>query len=170
MNKQKQNGYSLVEIIVYLAIFSAISVLVINSFIVVASSFSATRTNRDLLESGSKSIERMAREIRQATSVDVTNSVLATSPGVLQLNSVDSSGTAVLIKFNVLNGALNMYEGGNLVGNILGQNITASSLIFRRISSANGEAVKIELTLTDSISKDSQTANFYDTIILRGKY
>lgn len=170
MKNNKQNGYSLVEIVVYLAIFTSLSVLVINSFIVVASSFSTTRTNRDLLESGSTSIERIAREIRQATSVDIVNSTLGSSPGVLQLNSVDSSGNTVLIKFSVSNGALNLYEAGTLVGNILGQNITVNSLIFRRISTTNGEAVKIEMRLTDSTSKNSESANFYDTIILRGRY
>ena len=170
MYKQRNKGYSLIEMIVYLAIFTSVSVLVINSFIIVLGSFSATRTNRDLLESGAVVVERIAREIRQAESVDVANSTLGSSPGALQLNSNNSGGTPVIIEFRIVNGALNLYEDDLLVGNLLGQNISVTSLIFRRISTTNGEGVKIELTLQDSISKNLQTASFYNTIILRGGY
>lgn len=170
MYKSKKNGYSIVEIIVYLAIFTTLSVLVINSFIVVLGSFNNTQTNRDLLESGSAVIERVSREIRQAKSIDVVGSVLASSPGALQLNSTTSSGTTTIMKFSVASGALNLYQDGTLVGNLLGQNVSVTTLIFRRIVTTNGEAVKIELTLEDTRSKSSISANFYNTIILRGAY
>ncbi len=170
MKKYKKNGYTLAEMIVYLSIFTVMSIAVINSLIVVMNSFNTTRTNRDLLESASSSIERMSREIRQAKSIDTTNSSLDTDPGVLQLNSTDSSGNSTLIKFSTSNGALNLYQGGVLTGNLLGQNITVTSLVFRRINTTVGEAVKIEMTLEDTASKDQKTSNFYDTIILRGEY
>ena len=170
MKKIKKNGYSLVEIIVYLAIFTTLSVLVINSFVIVLCAFNTTRSNRNLLESGSLAMERISREIRQASSVDIANSVMGSNPGVLQLNSTNSVGTAMIVKFVVGNGALNIYKDGVLVGNLLGQNILVDNLIFRRITTINGEAVKIELTLEDSGSKISRLENFYDTIILRGAY
>ena len=170
MNIQKKNGYSIVEILVYLAIFTTMSVIVINYFIVVLGSFHVTRTNRDLLESGAISMERIAREIRQADSVDVANSTLSSSPGVLQLNSTNSSGTPMIIKFSVTNGALNLYENGSLIGNLLGQNVAVTTLMFRRVTTTNGEAVKIELTLQDTESDNNQSENFYNTIILRGGY
>ncbi|MEK7585745.1 MAG: hypothetical protein AAB477_00725 [Patescibacteria group bacterium] len=170
MNKKYKSGYSIAEIIVYLAVFTLLSITVINSFIVVLGSYNNTRTNRDLLESGSAVIERVSREIRQAKNIDVVNSTLASSPGVLQLNSTTSGGTAMVIKFSVTSGALNLYQDGTLIGNLLGQNVSATALIFRRIVTTNGEAVKIELTLQDTRSKTSLSANFYDTIILRGAY
>ena len=170
MKKIKKNGYSLVEIIVYLAIFTTLSVLVINSFVIVLGAFNTTRSNRNLLESGSLAMERISREIRQASSVDIANSVMGSNPGVLQLNSTNSAGTTMIMKFVVGNGALNISKDGVLIGNLLGQNILVDNLIFRRITTTNGEAVKIELTLEDSGSKISRLENFYDTIILRGAY
>ncbi len=171
MYKQKKNGYSIIEIIVDLAIFVTLSVLVINSFIVVLASYNATRSNRDLLESGSTTMERISREIRQAKNVDVVNSTLNSSPGILQLNSTDSGGTAMLMKFSIgTGGVLNVYKDGTLIGNLLGQNISATSLIFRRIVTTNGEAVKIEMTLEDLASKTHKSENFFNTIILRGAY
>lgn len=170
MKKIKKNGYSLVEIIIYLAIFTTLSVLVINSFVIVLGSFNTTRSNRNLLESGSLAMERISREIRQASSVDIVNSTMGSNPGVLQLNNTNSGGAAMVMKFVVENGILNMYKDGVLVGNLLGQNILVDNLIFRHIATTNGEAVKIELTLEDSGSKISRVENFYDTIILRGAY
>jgi Tfp pilus assembly protein FimT len=170
MYKQTNKGYSIVEMLVYLAIFTTVSIFIINSMIVVLGSFATTRTNRDLLESGSITMERISREIRQSKSVDIVNSTLGSSPGVLQLNSTDSAGNAMIVKFIVSSGALNLYENGTSIGNLLGQNVSVSSLIFRRIATTNGEAVKIELTLQDTYSKNNQSQNFYNTIILRGEY
>ncbi len=170
MNIQKNKGYSIAEIIIYLAIFTAISIAVINSFIVIVGSFNTTRTYRDLLESGSVSMERISREIRQAQSVNLANSTFGSNPGVLELNTTDASGNVITISFHISNNALNIYQNGVLVGNLLGQNISANSLIFRHIVTTNGEAIKVELTLQDTNSKTNQSANFYDTIILRGSY
>ena len=170
MLKSKQKGYSLMEMLIYLAIFTMLSILVINSLITVMTSFATTRTNRDLLESGSTAIERISREIRQAKDVDIANSTLGSSPGVLQLNSTNSVGNSMVIKFMISSGALNIYEDGVLKDNLLGQNISVNSLIFRRISTTNSEAVKIEMTLQDNKSKSTKTANFFDTIGLRGAY
>lgn len=170
MRIHKQGGYSIAEMIVYIAIFASISIVVINSFIIVARSFSVSRTNRDLLESGSTALERMSREIRKAKSIDTSNSTLGSSPGVLQLSSTDASGNATLVKFSVTSGALNLYQGGTLTGTILAPTVSVTNLIFRRITTLQGEAVKIEMTLQDTRSPLQTTAKFYDTVILRGEY
>jgi type II secretory pathway pseudopilin PulG len=170
MTLRRNQGYSIVEILIYLAIFTILSVLVINSFITVTRSFSTTRTNRDLLESGSGAMDRISREIRQAKSVDVPNSTFGTSPGVLSLSSTDSGGTAETVKFIVESGALNVYINGTLVGNLIDSNISVYSLIFRHITTTEGEGVKIELTLQDTPGPTPKLEKFYDTILLRGNY
>jgi type II secretory pathway pseudopilin PulG len=170
MYKHKKNGYSIVEILVYLAIFTSLSVLVINSFITILATFDMTRSNRDLLESGATAMERISREIRQAESVDVPNSTLGSTPGILELDSTNSGGTPVAIRFVTSSGALNLYEEGTLIGNLLGQNISVTNLVFRRIITTNGEALKVELTIQDTSTKVARSENFYNTIILRGQY
>lgn len=168
---KKNKGFSLIEIIIYISIFAMISIVVINSFVVVVNSFAETRSTRDLLESGNTSLERISREIRQAKSIDIGNSTFASSPGVLQLNSTNAGGNPRIVKFAVVNGALNLYQDGVLTGNLVGANISVTSLIFRRIAvTANVEAVKIEMTLQDNRSKTLHSENFYDTVLLRGAY
>jgi len=171
MKKIIQNhGYSIAEVIVYLAIFAMVSLMVINSFIVVISSFATTRTNRDLLESGLSSMERISREIRQAKSIDIVASTLDSTPGILQLNSTDENDVSMVIKFVNENGDLNIYKNGVLIGNLINENITVQSIIYRRIATTEGEAVKIEMSLQDTPGKTVKVEKFYDTINLRGKY
>lgn len=167
--KNKIEGYSIIEIIVYLAIFTALSILVLNSFIAILNSFNTTNMNRKLLESGSVIMERMSREIRQSQSIDVAHSSFGSNPGILQLNGASTSENS---KFAIVGQSLNLYEGTglSLMGNMLAQNVSVTNLIFRRISTTNSEAVKIEMTLQYSRGQSTKTANFYDTIVLRGGY
>ncbi len=162
----KESGFSLIEIVIYLAIFSMISVVVINSFIVVLSSFSTIRTNNDLSDSGTMIMERISREIRLAKNIDIAN----TSSDTLQLNSTDVSGNNIIIKFIKEGNALNIYKDGTLVGNLLTQNIIFNSISFNLFFTSNTEGVKIVINLEDSRSKINKNENFYDTVTLRGGY
>lgn len=168
--KNKKSGFTLMEILIYVAIFAMLAGVVITSFTIVVGTFSNSQTNRDLQESGSTAMERMAREIRQASGVNVSNSVFGVTPGTLELDSTDSSGTARTVKFVYENNAIDMYYGGVLQGNLLGQNIVPTSLFFRNITTTSGSAIKIEMTIEDNRGKDHRTANYYDTIILRSAY
>lgn len=171
VNHVKMNkGFSLVEILVYVGIFSIISIAVITSSVVVMSSFSKTRDIRNVLETGNIVFERITREIRQSSSVDLANSILSSNPGSLQLNSTDISGNPRTVKFIIENGALNLYQNGTLVDNLLGYDVVVSNLIFRRITTTAGEAVKIEMTVGNLNSRNPTSRNFNDTIILRGGY
>lgn len=167
--KQNKGGYSLIEIVIYLAIFTTMSIVVINSFIVVLSSFSAIRSNHDLLESGSVSMERIAREIRQAKNIDIVNSSV-NGGEYLQLNSTDSSGNNMIIKFIKEGNALNLYKNGTIVGNILNQNIIVNSISFYRIATSNSEAIKIQMEIEDTRGKSNKIQNFYNTVVVRGGY
>jgi len=158
-------GFSIIEIMVYLAIFTALSILVINSFIVVLSSFNTTNMNRKLLESGVVSMERISREIRQAQSVDASS-----TQTILVLNSHDNLGTVMVIKFIKEGGSLNLYKNDILQGNLLGENLSVTNIIFNRITTTQSEAIKIEMTLQYSGGNKTKSENFYNTVILRGSY
>jgi len=165
MKTQNKKGYSIVEIMVYLAIFTALSILVINSFLVILSSFNTTNMNRKLLESGVVSMERISREIRQAKSVDASS-----TQTILVLNSHDNLGVAMTIKFINENGELNLYKDNTLQGNLLGDNLSVTNLMFSRITTTESEAVKIKITLQYSGEHKTKSENFYNTIVLRGGY
>ncbi len=164
--KQLKKGYSLVETIIYLAIFTFISIFVINSFITIMSSFWVTNYNRNILESGITSLERITREIRQAESIDTIN----TTSTNLVLNGEDESGNPRTVRFTLSDGAINFYENGNLLGDLTHPDTIISNLSFTRISNTESEAVKIQMTISSDGSNIERSENFYSTIILRGSY
>jgi len=168
-NIKLNKGFSIMEIIIYLAIFTTISIVVINSFIIILSSFKTIRSNHDLLDSGSIAMEKISREIRQAKSTDLIN----TTNTALWLNSTDSSGSDAVVKIIKESNALNLYRSTstpNLLGNILSSNIIVNSISFDHISTINSEGLKIKIVLQDIRIKTRPTATFYDTVILRGGY
>lgn len=169
-NQSLKSGYSIIEIIIYVSVFSVLVIVVMNAFIVLTSFFGQTRTNHELLESGNTAMERISREIRTANNVRTGSSTLGSSPGVLDLDSVDTSNNAQTVKFSSSNGTLDLYINNTNQGNLLSSNIHVTSLIFRKITTTNSTAVKTEMTLQDMRDKNNLSAKFYDTIILRGGY
>lgn len=166
LKNNNRKAFSLIEIIIYIAIFTILSIVVINSFIIVLSSFSTIRSNHDLLNSGSIAMETIAREIRQADSIDVPNS----TSEVLQLNSTDSSSNPVIVKFAKEGGVLNLYRDGVLVGNLLNSKVILDFISFDRTSNTKSEGEKIKMVLRYTQGKINKTESFYNTVILRGAY
>lgn len=158
-----KSGYSIVELIIYVAVFAVLTVVIANAFIVLVSFFSQTRTNHDLLDNGNTAMERISYEIRNSTSV-LGTSVLGTSPGVLELDSVDDSNNPRVVRFEMSNGALNLSYDGNLVGNILGPNMVINSLIFTSAQTDNGDVVKIEMILQDTRDETLRVENFSNIV------
>lgn len=165
-NNNNIKAFSLIEIVIYIAIFTVLSIVVINSFIIVLSSFSTIRTNHNLLNSGSIAMEKITREIRQADSIDIINS----TSEVLQLNSTDSSSNPIIVKFAKVGNAINMYRDDVLIGNLLTSKIIVDSISFIRTSNTKSEGEKINMVLKDTQSKGNRTESFYNTVILRGTY
>ncbi len=164
--KNKIKGISLIESIIYLAIFSAVSIVVINSFIIILSSLSTIGLNHNLISSGSMSMERISREIRQSKSIDLAN----TTTDALQLNTTDSIGNPMIIKILKEDTSLNIYKNGELIDGLLTDNVVLDFISFDRISTINSEAVKIKIIIKETRKNKTKIVSFYDTVILRGGY
>lgn len=160
-------GFSIIEIIIYLAIFTVMSIVVINSFIIILSSFSGIHINYEFLNSGSMAMERISREIRQSKNIDMTHSVFDSNSSIIRLNDTDGSS---YIDFYRNGNNLEISKNGTEVGSLLTQDIIITKLEFNHIITTNSEAVKIEIDLQNTKSKINRTEKFYDTVVLRGGY
>lgn len=165
----KQKGYTLLELVFYIAFLGLLSVLVVNVFMTMTKSFVEIRSMRDLTQSASVSMERMIREIRDADSVQLADSVFNSSPGSLSLQSVEG-GVTRTVKFVVSGTDLQMYENSVLVGVLNGDSVSVNSFIVRSISTPVSEGIKIELTLQENRSNISRVEDFYGAAMLRGSY
>lgn len=157
-----QRGDTILEVIFYISLFAVMSIVVIDAMIMMSKSFKETATYTELVQSGAI-MERMSREVRDAnniTTISGTNLVLATT---------DSSGTAKTVEFSLSGTNIVLTENGAVTGNLNSPNISVTALSFSQITTANGKAVKMSLTL-NSKNDTSLPVTFYDTVVLRGQY
>jgi hypothetical protein len=114
--------------------------------------------------------DRIVREIRGATSIDVAVSSFGVSPGVLQLNTKDSSGANTTVKFFVSGGKLHVSEGGVDKGPLVLSHVTIGRLVFYEITTSGVPAVRFELELTSNRGSRSETRSFTGAAVLRNSY
>jgi len=171
MRVLSKKGYTLLEMVIYTAIFSIMAVLVINSLFVMTKSLRSIKLSRDINNSAQISLERMAREIRLADSIDGT-STLGTHPGYLKLNTVDrTTGTPTTVEFSLVGGQLMITEGASPAVALTSPDLEVTNIVFNDIPSLTlSEAVKIDFEIRADIAGKTKTENFYNTIVLRGSY
>ena len=111
---RKQSGYSLLELLVYVALFSALSVLLVKSLVTSLSVYAAAQSYRRVQSEGQLVMDQLVREVRNATSVTVAASTFGTSPGVLVLVGEDDFGAARTVTFSVVNNRLQINDNGTI--------------------------------------------------------
>lgn len=163
-NKFKKNsGFALLETLFYVIFLGILSVVVINSLIIMTKSFRETKRQTEIVQS-SHIMERISREIKQA------NSISAISSSSLTLNTEDSSGTPKTIQFDLSNGNLRLIDNGAFLGNLNLPSITISNLSFTEITTSSGKGVKVSFSVTSNSDVLSRAYDFYNTVVLRGSY
>ena len=162
------SGVSLLEMIIYVAILSAVTVLVVGSMLALARSYHSLAISRDINNSATIALDRISREIRSAKSINIAASTLESHPGQLVLNTKDNAGQDTTIDFYLESGVLKVREGGIERGSLTKQKLLVTNLVFRRIASTSIEAVKIELTLEGSSGPRTKQKTFYTSALLRG--
>jgi Tfp pilus assembly protein PilE len=160
---KRECGYAILELLFYIAFFVILSLVVINAMITMSKAFKETAIQAELSQSGTI-MERMAREIRQASAI---NSISATD---LTLSTKGVSGADTTMEFKLSGSSLQLLENGNFTGNLNPPNITITVLAFTSITTNQGKAVKIALTVKSTDDGLGRLQNFYDTIVLRGNY
>ena len=166
-NNKLTKGYSLAEMIIYIAILSIVSILVINTVL------SFTRGYRDVMalrmidHSSLDVMERITRDIRSATQIDNVNSVFGTNPGVLMLVST-VNGVSTVTKFYLEKGIIKLDINGSYFGPLTLFNTTVNSLVFTKLDSGISNAVKIDMTVSSTAGGVTKTKTYHSTIVLRG--
>ena len=168
--RNQQKGFSLLEVVLYVALFTVLSGVVMNSIFQIMNSFSALRIARDINDSSVKVMERLTRDIKGATSIDQVNSIFNADPGRLTLNVVNASGTATTVEYVVINGALHVKENGVDQGSLMSAKTSIEGLVFRYINTGSTLGIKTELHLQSSRGSVSDDEHFYNTSVMRGTY
>ncbi len=164
-----KKGFTLVESIIYVAILTIFSVLILNVIVLFGKSWSVVKANKNVNVSAMTALERITRDVRSATSV-AGSSVLGTTPGTLDINVKDQSGASVVQSFYISNGKLFTRIGSGAEEQLTLSSVTVQSLTFYKTLLINAEAVKIVMVLTTVEGDKTETRTVETTTTLRGGY
>ncbi len=178
MKKQKgkkimlgsNKGYTLLEMVIYIAVLSVFTVIIVFSLINIAKSFLEVRVERNVNNAAVSALDRMVREIRLSNSVDILNSTFGVNPGRITLNTLASNGSTTTVEFFVSNGIVRMKEGGVDSGALTQSNVNVENLLFQFITIGTTQAVKIDMSLSDTRVGTTSIKNFNNTGLIRGSY
>jgi len=165
-----ERAFTLIEILAYTFVLTLLITTVAYTLIAVNNSYRTLKSSAGLESVAEETLERMTRDIRSATSIDTVYSSFDTSPGQLTLNTLDDAGDATTVQFFLEGQTLRVKEGGVDVGPLSAVNVRITNLVFRRITTPQSQAVKIEVTAESGQDKSRASASFYSTIVLRGSY
>lgn len=171
-NKSVTRGFTLVETLVYMAILVVLLSAIVNAVLVLTTHYRAVRNTREMEDSVIAAFDRMTRDIRDADGFIASATILNVANGSLSLLEQDlSSGQSTTTDYYVENSRLYVRENGVVLGPLTKSSIKTTSLIFRRIDTANSNAFKIEMSMqTDQAVPNVISNNFYTTVVMRGSY
>ncbi len=169
MNKlfiqQKQKGFSIMEIIIYLALLIIVSVLIIQSIISLFKNYNIVKTNQDLESTAINILDKINRDVKNTQDISIDKSVFLNPHGTLFL--VNSSSST--IKFVLENENLSYYTNDNFVANLSNKNIIVNNFKLYLIQSTTTKAIRVDLGLNAKTSTHDEIVNknFHTTIQLR---
>lgn len=163
-NKFK-SGFTLIETLVYVFIFVLLTTGALSLIFSLEELFSEYRLKEELLNSGTMTMERILLEVREADSVSLAGSALATSTGVLTLNKGGD-----IIKFSRSSGDLVMLENGATTTSFVNGNVTLMSDTYYHYVTGEVELVSVVLHLRATIAGEIEDWEIRGSAILRGSY
>jgi type II secretory pathway pseudopilin PulG len=160
--QNKKQGFSLLESLIYIAILSTMTVLVVNVLLITSRSYNSLKISRNINNSIITSMERMTRDIKSASDIVTAESTFDTDSGRLTVQS-----SATITEFYLSDGVLRVKENNIDIGPLTQQVSLIDSLTFRLFDSGTTKGVRIEMTMSVDYKNITKTKKFYSFAVLR---
>lgn len=170
VNMQSPRGFTLVEMVVYVAIVALVFFIIFNMVLVIAESNKEFRVSRNIQNAATTAIERMTRDIHGAVVVNTAQSTLGSHPGTLHISTEEGDGTEKTLEFSLTDGRIYVAEDGVSLGPITPQNTEVTHLVFHVGSTGVNQMARIEMTISSAVGSVSKEETFYMTSVVRGSY
>lgn len=118
---------------------------------------------------GTATVDRMVREIRTASSMNVAGSVFNSSNGVISVTVSTSTGNTTKV-FALNNNCVTYVINSGASECLSSSDITVSALYINRITTPISQAVRIDLRITYQTKSGPQTRDYVGLAILRASY
>lgn len=163
LRNKRQNGFSLIEMLVYTAILAFVIIFVFFSVTFIGRSYKILKSERAFTVSATSAMDRIVREVRKAGLLDDSASTYGVNPGEFVLQPGN-------IRFFVENGVLKIQEGAGAPGALTFPDVSVIDFTVRKITTPHSEALKVEMGLRSVVGETEREKRFFDTAVLRGSY
>lgn len=166
-NKKNQSGFSLVEVLVYLAILVTSMVAIVSLLFSLRQLLDVYRSDQLLTQSARAAMERILYEVRESDAIDTIDPdlVLADSPGHLVLLR-----GATTTEFYIASSTLWVAVNDVMQGPLTKSDVEVSDLRFYSYDNSVTEAVRVQFTMTATAGNSSSTESFNGAAVIRGSY
>lgn len=165
INRQK-SGFTLIEMLVYISIFTIVSGGAIGLLFSLDDLFVQYKLKQNLLASGTTIMERVLLEVREANNLVLADSVIASSTaGVISLDKGVET-----IKISKNGNKLELYRDGNLDSVINSSNVEVLGATFYYYEQNGVELVRVRLDLRSSVESQIEDWSVAGGTIIRGSY
>ena len=164
-NLKSDKGFTLVEMLVYLAIFLLVSTTSVTLLFSLNDLVDQYRLEAALYRSGSNVMEQILLSIRQADQVDALNTI-EDSPTNGKLSVQNTSTTT---EFTFSGGALNLEINGTDYGNMVNDVVGVDDFTVYQYDLTHGEFVRVRLSMTATTSASTtKSITLYGGAVVRG--
>ncbi len=171
MIKKRQSGITILETLIYAIILTVLVGIVVQALISLINLHRTTSASRLVESSTVVSMERIIREIKGAKSVDISNSVFDSNPGILVLNGIDENDANYSLTFALQNGVLQMTKNpGGEVFNLTPSSVNALTATFNHVVNSNSEGVRVFIQIENISGPKIESFSLKSFAILRGSY
>lgn len=164
--KRSHCGYTLIEMVAYVALIGGMVVLSINAITSVYRVFGVLRIEQKLSLNGDAAMETMIRDVRAASLVDRAASVLGSHPGILDIGNKTFSISGAQLQVQD--------DGGVNPRKLTASDIRITNLTFYHATStstdAPSEIVTIRMTLEAGKGFFERSKEYFGSAVLRGSY
>jgi len=169
MNKfihtQRQRGFSLIEMLVYLALFVSLSALMVSMLFSFQETLAIKRVERAVSESARTVLETVLREIRDSSAVQTGATVTGVASGELAL---DQDGDTV--RFVQSANSLTYQENGVVLEVMQPQNVRITGFYVYPYTTGQIELVRVRMDIEATYANITSNESFYGSAVLRGSY
>ena len=164
-----QAGVTLVEMILYVVLLVFVMSIIVQMLVSIGGVYRSIKITREIESSGAIAMEQMLREIRNASMVEITGSVLGTSLGALTISGTDESSNPYKTNFSVNSGVLQISKNDGVPVSLTSSPVVVSYLLFNRVATSTSEGVRVEMEVT-GVGPVSRSERFYGFTVIRGSY
>ena len=160
IRKNKNKGFSLIELLLYIALASVILIAVSYFIIMVLQARVKNQTINEVTSQGISAMQMIRQTIKNAESINNPAKGSSASSASIDVYTQANDPTV----FDVSNGALRIKEGSADAINLTNARVTVSDLSFTNVSKTERlKSIKIQFTVTHINPANKNEYNYHET-------